>query len=82
MRKLGSVLGLLNQEPEYFLQKICNVNSNMEEIHFLIKKRNNARKNKNWIAADEVRCHLKKMGVILEDGVDKTTWRRVKTKSV
>ena len=38
-----------------------------EEIELLIKKREEARRNKDWSTADSIREQLKKMGIILED---------------
>ena len=42
----------------------------------MIKERDEARANKNFDEADELRDRLLKAGVILEDSSGKTTWRR------
>ncbi|ATF09160.1 cysteine--tRNA ligase [Candidatus Enterovibrio altilux] len=77
MRELTDVLGLLNQAPEAFLQG--NTQSNADEIiqiNALIKIRNDARANQNWIAADAARDTLTAMYIELEDNTTGTIWRR------
>lgn len=76
LRKLGNVLGLLNQDPEKFLKNIDGEGENIEEIEALIAQRNNARANKDWGAADLARNKLLEMGIIIEDGPNGTTWRK------
>jgi cysteinyl-tRNA synthetase len=43
-------------------------------IDALITKRNEARANKNWDESDRIRDELAKMGVVLKDSKDGTTW--------
>ncbi|EMC4306015.1 cysteine--tRNA ligase [Cronobacter sakazakii] len=77
LRKLAAVLGLLEQEPEQFLQSGAQANDDeVAEIEALIVKRLEARKAKDWAAADAARDRLNEMGIILEDGPQGTTWRR------
>jgi len=47
-----------------------------EEIDLWIEKRDRARKMKDFELADRIRKDLEKKGIILEDGRNKTTWRR------
>ena len=75
LKQLAGVLGLLEQDPETFLQGDAN-NDEVAEIEALIKQRNEARAGKNWAAADEARNKLTAMGIVLEDGANGTTWRR------
>ncbi|EQA01064.1 cysteine--tRNA ligase [Glaesserella parasuis] len=75
MKQLAGVLGLLEQDPETFLQGDAN-NDEVAEIEALIKQRNEARASKNWAVADEARNKLTAMGIVLEDGANGTTWRR------
>ncbi len=75
LKQLAGVLGLLEQDPETFLQGDAN-NDEVAEIEALIKQRNEARASKNWVAADEARNKLTAMGIVLEDGANGTTWRR------
>ena len=46
-----------------------------QEILSLINQRNEARANKNFAEADQVRDKLLKMGILLEDGPQGTTWK-------
>ncbi|CAH3670672.1 Cysteine--tRNA ligase [Klebsiella pneumoniae] len=77
LRKLAAVLGLLEQEPEAFLQSGAQVDdAEVAEIESLIQQRLDARKAKDWAAADAARDRLNEMGIVLEDGPQGTTWRR------
>jgi len=70
IKYLGNILGILNQDPNIFLNK-SNVNKSKQyTIDNLIKKRNLARKKKNWVLADKIRNKLIKMNIIIND--DKT----------
>lgn len=77
LRHLSAVLGLLEQEPEVFLQSSVQADDGeVAEIEALIKQRNDARKSKDWALADQARDRLNEMGIVLEDGPQGTTWRR------
>ena len=55
-----------------------NVNKKFtNEIEQLIAKRAEAKKAKDFSAADNIRQNLKDRGIILEDGPEGTAWRRV-----
>lgn len=77
LRGLAQVLGLLEQQPEAFLQSASQAN-NGETAHIeaLIKQRNDARIAKEWILADDAREKLNALGIVLEDSPQGTTWRR------
>ena len=47
-----------------------------EEIEALIEKRNEARRNKDYQGADEIRNRLLKQGIILEDAPGGTRWKK------
>ncbi|BBB32646.1 cysteinyl-tRNA synthetase [Thermotomaculum hydrothermale] len=49
-----------------------------DEILKLIEERNEARKNRNFKRADEIRDMLKEKGIILEDTKDGTRFKRIK----
>ena len=51
-----------------------------KEVEGLIAERAEARKEKNWARADEIRDKLAEMSIILEDKPEGTRWR-VKTPS-
>ncbi|MFC0140840.1 cysteine--tRNA ligase [Erwinia mallotivora] len=78
MRQLAAVLGLLEQDPDLFLQNTHqnDDDSQVAEIEALIRMRNDARKEKNWAQADVARDKLNELGIILEDGPQGTSWRR------
>ncbi len=44
-------------------------------VNVLIEQRNEARKNKDFAKADEIRAKLDEMGIVLEDSPETTTWR-------
>ena len=50
-----------------------------EEIEELIKKRNEARKNRNFALADQIRDQLKAEGIILDDTAQGTRWKRAQS---
>lgn len=72
----GEVLGILQSAPEAFLQGDQD-NDEVAKIEALIVQRNDARANKDWAAADQARDALTALGVVLEDGANGTTWRKV-----
>lgn len=77
LRQLSGVLGLLEQDPEAFLQGGAQSDDGeVAEIEALIKQRNDARQSKDWAMADQARDRLNEMGIVLEDGAQGTTWRR------
>lgn len=77
LRQLGGVIGLLEQEPETFLQSGAqSVDDDVAEIEALIKMRNDARVAKEWGQADIARDKLNALGIVLEDGPQGTRWRR------
>lgn len=73
----GSVLGLFQQQADAFLTG--NGDSDDEQsaqIDALIIERNQARADKNWARADEIRDLLTQMDIVLEDASGKTSWRK------
>jgi len=77
LRQLSAVLGILQSEPEAFL-KSGVTDDEVTRIESLIAARNQARSEKNWSKADELREQLSAMGIELEDGASGTTWRKKK----
>ena len=74
--ELGGVLGLLQQQPNDFLQEGMQAGET-DAIEALIKQREQARQAKDWGVADALRQQLQDLGVELEDRAGKTLWRRV-----
>ncbi|RUO43800.1 cysteine--tRNA ligase [Aliidiomarina taiwanensis] len=75
MQEFGAVLGILQQQPEQFLQGQGDQDE-IEKIEALIKARNDARAAKDWAGADQARDTLQAMGIVLEDSAGETRWRR------
>jgi cysteinyl-tRNA synthetase len=73
LKSLSAVLGLLQRNPDEFLQGEA---SQALDIEGLIQARLTAKKNKNFNEADAIRKQLSDAGVILEDTPQGTTWRR------
>jgi len=76
LKKLGAVLGILQSNPNDYLQGGAGDQDDVAQIESLIKARNDARASKNWAAADEARDALTALGIVLEDGAGGTTWRK------
>ncbi|OGT22225.1 MAG: cysteine--tRNA ligase [Gammaproteobacteria bacterium RIFCSPHIGHO2_02_FULL_42_13] len=74
LKRLGGVLGLLQQEPSAFLQKTEGVSAG--DIDKLIQERNQARAQKDWATADKIRDQLSTQGIVLEDKDGHTVWRK------
>lgn len=76
LRRLGDVLGILQDNPEQFLKSGKDTTDiDVKKIEALIAARNKARSEKNWSEADKVRAELAAMSVVLEDGANGTTWK-------
>jgi cysteinyl-tRNA synthetase len=78
LRRLGGVLGILQDDPEQYLRSGAGEAEGLSdaEIESLIQQRLDARKEKNWAEADRIRDELQEAGILLEDGSQGTTWRR------
>ena len=77
LKSLAGVLGLLQKEPEAFLQGGPGGMLDDEQIRERIAARLHARKQKNYAESDRIRAELDQIGVILEDTPGGgTTWRR------
>ncbi len=70
----GSWLGLLQQDPETWFAGGSS-DELAVEIERLISERAQAKANKDWARADEIRDELTAKKVVLEDGASGTTWR-------
>lgn len=59
-------------------EKLCSqsAGSNDDEIDQLVKKRDEARKNKDWKTSDQIRDQLKEMGITIQDTPQGTRWTR------
>jgi cysteinyl-tRNA synthetase len=80
LKGLGNLLGLLQQNPQEYLQNKV-VTSELDSltqdaIELLIQQRISARKAGRYSDADAIRKNLLEQGIILEDNPQGTTWRR------
>ncbi len=74
LKALASVLGLLGEDPDRFLQSGAQ-HLDTALIEQLISERQQARLDKNYARCDAIRDELLAMGVILEDSKQGTSWR-------
>ena len=80
LRALSKSLNILQQPPKQFLQAVIGEKSENglsdDAIDALIAERGDAKANKDYARADEIRMQLKEAGIELEDSSAGTTWRR------
>ncbi|MBW2689003.1 MAG: cysteine--tRNA ligase [Deltaproteobacteria bacterium] len=78
--RLGDVLGLFGSEPAAWLARsaqegLADAGLSEADIEALIVERREARKNRDFARADQIRDKLAAMGVQLLDGPEGTTWK-------
>ncbi|HVP36987.1 MAG TPA: cysteine--tRNA ligase, partial [Terriglobales bacterium] len=66
MQRFDSVLGILKREEIKLDEKVTK----------LIQQRNQARKEKRWQDADQIRKEIENLGIILEDTPEGTKWKK------
>jgi cysteinyl-tRNA synthetase len=76
----GEILGVLQREPEVALEeirqlKVASLELDTETIDALVAEREQARADKNWDRADEIRDELADMGIEIMDSADGSEWR-------
>ncbi len=79
LKELSNVLGILQDDPESFLQEGDPVQQGgltEQDIEQLIAERSQAKQDKDWALADKIRDDLKQQGIVLEDITSGTSWRR------
>ena len=70
----GDVLGIV---PDEYPQATAADETLVDNlIGMMIEQRNDARRQKDFAAADNIRNKLNEMGVMLEDNPEGTEWRR------
>lgn len=74
LQKLGGYIGILQTDADSFLKR--GVDLADEDIDAKIKQRDEAKANKDFALSDQIRGELTKLGIVLEDSADGTTWRR------
>jgi len=73
--RLGGILGFLQNEPSKFLRSAVSIEVDFQEIERMIAAREQARADKDWKRADEIRDQLATMKVVVEDGDEGSSWR-------
>jgi cysteinyl-tRNA synthetase len=75
LKALGSCLGLLESSPSAFLKAGASLGE--QEIEQQITARAQAKKDKNFVLADDIRKALLEQGIVLKDSATGTTWEQV-----
>ncbi|SEI37768.1 cysteinyl-tRNA synthetase [Allopseudospirillum japonicum] len=79
LRELAGILGLLQQDPQAFLQTArteTEATLSAPEIESWIQKRQQARADKDFAESDRIRDWLAQQGIILRDSREGTRWTR------
>lgn len=77
LKRLASILGLLQQDPDSFLKGEDREGElSSDEIEQLIEQRAQAKKDRDFAAADRIRDELAAQGVVLKDSREGTSWFR------
>lgn len=80
LKAMADVLGILQADPTAFLQGESTtatlVGLSVDVIETLITQRIQAKKDKQYQRADEIRQQLEEHGILLEDSREGTAWRR------
>ena len=74
LKKLGGILGIFEMAVEDFLREGGD-DIDSEYVESLIAKRKQAREDKDWALADQIRDELAALNVVLEDKDGVTSWR-------
>lgn len=77
--ELYNILAIFEEEPEEFLNDLkskylAKLSITSSEIESLINERKEAKANKDYARADEIRNSLDEKGIVLLDGKDGTSW--------
>jgi cysteinyl-tRNA synthetase len=74
----GRLIGLLQQEPEFWFKQTGSGDSiDPEWVNALLDERIAARSSRNFARADEIRDELAKRNIVIEDGAQGSRWRVV-----
>ena len=72
LRALGGCIGILQDEPQRFLQAGSVLDD--AAIRTLIDQRAEAKANRDFATADRIRADLLAQGIMLKDSASGTTW--------
>ena len=72
-----NVLGIIHLDD---LTSELNTNIDNDQIELLIKRRDAAKKEKNFALADQIRAELINLGIVLQDSKNGTTFKKINLK--
>jgi cysteinyl-tRNA synthetase len=80
LKNAGAALGLLQDSPQAFLTRkkerwLRQSGIAPQNIEELIRRRDEARKQKKWQEADRLRAELQEKGILIEDTSGGTIWK-------
>jgi cysteinyl-tRNA synthetase len=75
LRAGGRLLGLLEQDPAAWFAG-SGVGDDDAAIDALVRQRDEARRSRDFAAADRIRDELTERGIVIEDGTGGSRWRR------
>ena len=74
LKKLGNHIGIIGYDPDDYLK--MGIELSDYKIDEKIRQRESARTAKDFAMSDQIRDELLALGIILEDSINGTTWRR------
>ena len=74
LKKLGNQIGIMEHDADVYLKKGIELSD--AKIDEKISQRESARTSKDFAMSDQIRDELLALGIILEDSINGTTWRR------
>ena len=74
LKKLGNHIGIMQHDADDYLKKGIELSD--AKIDEKIRQRESARASKDFEMSDQIRDELLALGIILEDSINGTTWRR------
>lgn len=78
LKAMGQILGIFNESPDVFLQTGSEDQIASDAVDVLVAERIQAKQDKNYARADEIRKQLTESGIVIEDNKDGTSlWRRI-----
>jgi cysteinyl-tRNA synthetase len=80
LRRIGGVLGILTESPSQFFEqrkadRLARKGIDVAMVERLIAERDQARQEKDWARADQIREELSAMDILIEDRTEGTIWK-------
>ncbi|MEZ4846793.1 MAG: hypothetical protein R2877_07650 [Bdellovibrionota bacterium] len=68
---------MFDYDPKAYFMSVPGMQDlDVEKIETMLVKRQEARRNKDFATADQIRDEFNAMGIVLEDSPDGTSWRK------